>query len=177
MTRVLGSRRTFCDEDDEKALTFIETVADITTVKEYRELMHCRQHHATSRYQHCLNVAWYSYLMARKAGLDYRSCARGAMLHDFYLYDWHKGTPLPGRHCAVHPRIALMNAEKYFKLNDIEKDCIVHHMWPNGTAWPKTKEGMIITIADKYCAALEFCSHGALQVPYYVAKAYKMIME
>lgn len=177
MTKVLGSTHSFLDENDDKAIEFINIVADITAVPEYLELRKQKQHHATSRYQHCLNVAWYSYLLAKKAHLDYVSCARGAMLHDFYLYDWHKGTPMPGRHCAVHPKVALMNAEKYFDLNETEKDCILHHMWPNGTSRPKTKEGLIITVADKYCAALEFSSHSAWLIPHALVVAFHFALK
>jgi uncharacterized protein len=176
MTKILGSTHSFLREDDEKALEFISIVSDIPAVAEYRQLQNQRQHHSTSRYQHCLNVAWYSYLMAKQAGLDYRSCARGAMLHDFYLYDWHQGTPMPGRHCSVHPKVALQNAEKYFDLNETEKDCILYHMWPNGTKKPKTREGLIVTIADKYCAFLEFTSRPVLAVPHAFSFAYHAIL-
>ncbi len=176
MTKILGSTHSFQDADDKKAIEFINIVSDIAAIPEYQEMKHMMQHHATSRYQHCLNVAWYSYLMSKKAHLDYVSCTRGAMLHDFYLYDWHTEVPLPGRHCAVHPRVALMNAEKYFELNPIETDVILHHMWPNGTSRPETEEGMIVQAADKYCAFLEFTSHGVLKIPHLVSHAYHTIM-
>lgn len=157
MTTVLGSKRTFLDASDEEAMDFIETVCDITAIPEYQKLKEFRHHYVTSRYQHCLNVAWYTYLWCRHRGLNYRSAARGAMLHDFFLYDWRikEQQPIPGGHCTVHPMVALANAEKYFEIDEIMRDCIVNHMWPSSPNKPLTKEGMVVVMADKYCASME----------------------
>ena len=45
--------------------------------------------------------------------------------------------------------------EKEQKLNEIEKDMILHHMWPVTIIPPKTKEGFLLTLIDKYCAMIE----------------------
>ena len=45
---------------------------------------------------------------------------------------------------------------KYFDLDPVMIDCIVNHMWPNSRHKPATQEGMIVSLADKYCAGLEF---------------------
>ena len=46
----------------------------------------------------------------------------GSLLHDFYLYDWHNGRiRKDGIHAWTHPIKALNNAERYFKLNKIQK--------------------------------------------------------
>lgn len=159
MTKVLGSTKTFLNEDDKSAIEFIEIVADITAVDEYQKLKNYTHHHAFTRYQHCVNVAWYTYLWTKASGLDYVSATRGAMLHDFFVYEWKTEQPISGRHSVVHPRIALENSMKYFEVNDIMKDCIVNHMWPNTIHAPKTAEGIIVTLADKYCATLEWSSY------------------
>ncbi len=156
MTTVLGSRRTFLDYADSDAMEFLETVCDITAVPEYLRLKDCRHHYSTSRYQHCINVAWYTFIWCKRLHLNYRSAARGAMLHDFFLYDWREGTqPIPGNHCEVHPRIALANAERHFEVDPVMRDCILNHMWPTTANRPHTREGLIITLADKYCATME----------------------
>ncbi len=160
MTKILGSTHDFLDENDDKALDFIRIVSDITANEEYQKLKNYRHHHFTTRYQHCLNVAWYAYLAARKAGLDYVSCARGAMLHDFYLYDNDTDElPYEGTHMEIHPKIALINARQNFKTNRTMEDCILHHMWPAAGDRPLTREGYIVQAADKYCASLEVTSH------------------
>lgn len=158
MTAILGSSHNFLDAGDETALEFIDTVCDITALPEYQQLKLFTHHHSTTRYQHCLNVAWYTFIWAKALGLNYKSAARGAMLHDFFLYDWHTQQPVPGRHTEVHPMMALQTASRYFKLDDVMFDCILHHMWPNAKERPTTPEGFLVTVADKYCASIEFSS-------------------
>ena len=56
----------------------------------------------------------------------------------------------------THQKRALMNAEKFFDLNSIERDIIINHMWPVTLfSVPRTKEGWISTLADKYCGSFE----------------------
>lgn len=155
MTWVIGSRRDFTDCDDFCVLEFTQIVGDIVAIDDFQQLKNFRHHHATTRYQHCLNVAWYTYLWSKAAGLNYISAARGAMLHDFFLYDRKTGQPIPGRHSEVHPIVALSNAEKYVSVDPIMQDCILHHMWPVSEIHPDTPEGMIVQAADKYCACIE----------------------
>ncbi len=168
----MGSGKTFLDENDEDVLEFLTITADIAGNEEYQKLKHFIHHHSTTRYQHCLNVAWYTYYWTKKLGLNYRSAARGAMLHDFYLYEGHippKGSKM--RHSELHPRIALENTRKYFKTDPVMEDVIVHHMWPNAKDRPLTKEGYIITIADKYCASIEL-----LGKPLYTKQVLQLIL-
>lgn len=120
------------------------------------KIMH---HSKTSCYRHMFNVAYYSYKMCKFFKLDYVSAARGAMLHDLYLYTWHKDRgvimELLKRHLWVHPKIALVNALQNFELNDIEKDIIAKHMWPVTIKLPKYAETFIVGIADKFCCVME----------------------
>ena len=58
-------------------------------------------------------------------------------------------------HAFRHPTIALENAEKYFDLNDTEREMIKKHMWPTTIVFPKRKETWIIVWADKTCAIRE----------------------
>lgn len=119
-----------------------------------------RQHYDTNCFDHCYNVAFYSYLICKKLNLDYISVSRAGMLHDLFLYDWRKKQPEHKRfHGFRHPRIALNNASKLFELNEKEKDIILKHMWPITIIPPKYIEGYIITLTDKYCALEESYNH------------------
>lgn len=119
-----------------------------------------RQHYDTNCFDHCYNVAFYSYLICKKLNLDYISVSRAGMLHDLFLYDWRKKQPEhKGFHGFRHPRIALNNASKLFDLNEKEKDIILKHMWPITIIPPKYIEGYIITLTDKYCALEESYNH------------------
>ena len=133
-------------------------INDLINNETVLEMKKYYQHGSTSCFEHCYNVACVCYKMAKKLRLDYVSATRGAMLHDLFLYDWR--TPKKDRvnkkmHAFTHGKIALNNATKLFKLNDTEKDMILRHMWPVTLKMPKTKEGFLLTLADKYCAIIE----------------------
>lgn len=139
-------------------IEFFHIINDIINHEKVQKMKNFRQHCDTSCYEHCLHVAYYSYLLAKKLGLDYVSTARAAMLHDLFLYDWRKDyrdVELPGLHAFVHPKIALKNALEIFDLNSLEQDIIVKHMWPVTLALPKYKETYIVTLMDKYSALKE----------------------
>lgn len=138
---------------------FYDIINDIYRHEEFIKLKRFF-HHNSSIYAHVRDVAYFSYRACKYLKLDYRSAARGALLHDFFLYDWrnHDEPDLhrDKYHGIEHPRIALANAEKYFKLNDIERDIIVKHMWPLTLVPPRYKESYIVTFADKYLSSKEF---------------------
>lgn len=122
------------------------------------------QHGTTTCLDHCINVSYYGYRLAKAWHLDAKAVARGALLHDFFLYDWHLQKakwPLHKKHGFTHPQIALENAEKYFNLTKKEKDIISKHMWPLTIFHiPRYRESFVVTLADKYCSVLE--TFGAL---------------
>ena len=117
-----------------------------------------KQHYDTDCYEHCLEVAYWSYLFCKKLNWDYISVARAAVLHDLFLYDWrHSKKMLNGWHAFKHPQIALENALKICNLNEKEQDIILKHMWPvTFFKFPKYKESYIITITDKLSALKSF---------------------
>jgi uncharacterized protein len=148
---------------------FNKETKDILENKVFQEMDGFIQHGDTTCMEHCLSVAKTSYslgLILNKRfhlGLDVRAIARGALLHDLFLYDWHgnkfhvgKLFHLTKMHGFTHPQIALDNAKKYFKLNNIEKDIIQKHMWPLTLLHiPRYKESLIVCMVDKYCSIKE----------------------
>jgi len=118
------------------------------------------QHGEVNCLEHSLCVSYYSYLVCRWMNLNYRCAARGGLLHDFFLYDWHVKGSHKGLHGVNHSRIALQNAKEQFSLSALEQDIILKHMWPLTIKPPKYKEAYIVAIIDKYCAFLEICRLG-----------------
>ena len=120
------------------------------------------QHGNTSVFEHCVSVAKFSLLMAHylektlRIKVDRDSLVRAALLHDYFLYDWHDKT-VPGHniHGFTHPGTACRNADRDFGLNEVEKDIISKHMFPLTIMPPKYRESVIVTLADKWCALCE----------------------
>ena len=137
---------------------FLLIIDDIINHQLVKQMNNYRQHYDVSTYEHCLNVSYISYKICKKIKLDYVSMARGAMLHDLFLYDWrakgHKKSPFDF-HAFSHPKKALENAKKVCKLNEKEVDIIKKHMWPITLSLPKYLESYIITFVDKYSAIME----------------------
>ncbi len=119
------------------------------------------QHGETTVFEHCVAVAKYSLLIAYflervfKISVDKDSLVRGALLHDYFLYDWHIKGQARGLHGFTHPAVAKENASRDFDLNDIEKDIIAKHMFPLTPFLPRHRESFIVSLADKWCATAE----------------------
>lgn len=137
---------------------FINFARPIIEHEEYQKMKNI-PHHYGSVFDHCLDVAYYSYRLASRFRLDVKSTIRGALLHDFYLYKFSKrknrNLIAEGfRHSRNHPIIAFQNASKYFELNEKETDIICNHMFPVGL--PRSQEAWITTFADKVLAIKEY---------------------
>lgn len=147
--------------NSENIKEFLNLINDLIENPIVLQMKNFRQHYDTSCYEHCIEVAYWSYLFCKKHHLDYKSVARAALLHDLFLYDWrHSHEDLQGWHAFVHPKIALQNASKLCILNEKEKDIILKHMWPvTFFQFPKYKESYVITITDKLSALKSFTSY------------------
>jgi len=120
------------------------------------------QHGCVSVYSHSVSVSIMALILCRifSIKVDERSLVRGALLHDYFLYDWHKKDPGHKWHGFTHSRRALKNAARDFHLNKTEQDIILTHMFPlNLTLIPRKKESALVCLADKLCALHEtfFC--------------------
>ncbi len=136
-------------------LEFQEIIHDLTENPAVQEMKKYRQHFSTSCYNHCYLASYYCYNICKALKLDYASAARGAMLHDLFLYDWREKGTRSGLHAFTHGKTAYENASKFFELNKVEKDMIIKHMWPVTIALPKYPQTLILTFVDKYCAIKE----------------------
>lgn len=122
------------------------------------------QHGDTSVLLHCVAVAFYSAMLLDFLCVRYdrRALVRGALLHDFFLYDWHTHTRKPGEkmHAFSHPGIALENARRVVPLTPKEENIILRHMFPVTLTPPGCREGLAVCLVDKCCAFYEgFARH------------------
>lgn len=117
------------------------------------------QHGNISVMRHSIKVAYASLKLSRKLDINVneKEMVRGALLHDYFLYDWHdeEHCGLHNLHGFYHPGIALENAMAEYTLTDREQDIIKKHMWPLTVKLPKYKESWVVTSADKCVSSLE----------------------
>lgn len=129
--------------------------SDILNSDKVLKLKNVMHHKNTTTYQHSINVAYFAvkYAIEHNCLIHMRHLVRVALLHDYYLYDWHKKGKTERWHKPHgyrHPKIAADNARRDFNITDEEYAAIKTHMWPlMFFRPPKTEIGWIITWADK----------------------------
>lgn len=121
------------------------------------------QHGVVTTFAHSIRVACLSVWLADRMHLwnrvDQRALVRSALLHDYFLYDWHKWDNGTHRlHGLTHGQTALLNASRDFQLGSVERDSIARHMFPLTPIPPKYLEGYIVSVADKISATRETLS-------------------
>lgn len=144
--------------------------SDIVDSKNFRMTRRHIQHGSMTVNAHCWNVAKCSLRISESLHVkcSKRELIRGALLHDYFLYDWHYADEEnPHRlHGFYHPGAALRNASRDYELTPRERDIIKKHMWPLTVVPPACREAWIVTMADKWCSLLETLKlqkgHGAI---------------
>ena len=132
---------------------------DILYSEKFQSTREYVQHGTIPVYRHCIDVAKQSLIIGRALHIDVseKEMVRGALLHDYFLYDWHDKSredykPLHG---FSHAEEALRNAKQDYELTSCEQDIIKKHMWPLNITPPSYREAWLVTLADKYCSTLE----------------------
>lgn len=124
-----------------------------------KQMKQYTQHGSITTYDHCRNVARLSQSINRRLRLnaDEDTLLTGAMLHDYFLYDWHKNPhDENGWHGFSHADTALRNAMQDFPIDPQVGHIIRSHMWPlNITRIPRSREAWIVCLADKWVSARE----------------------
>ena len=150
------------DEMDE----LYSCIEEILNHDKWKEMTTCK-HHLDSKAIHLLEVCCVSWRKAKKIkNCDASSVAIGALLHDFFFYDWQKEKVnletlsikrkiyTTKMHGFLHPLIAFDNAHKFFPhlINKKIEDIIIKHMWPLTINPPRCREAWIVCMADKRCS-------------------------
>ncbi|MBP5415983.1 MAG: HD domain-containing protein [Clostridiales bacterium] len=120
------------------------------------QLKEFKQHGKCTCYDHSIAVAKTALFLSMILPFRFKQkqLVKGALLHDYFLYDWHK-VKLEKLHGFHHPKIAAENAHRDFKITKIEENIIRRHMFPLTPIPPKYRESVLVTISDKYCATKE----------------------
>ncbi len=136
--------------------SFYTCIGDLLESEAVRDMQTISQHTASvTRLEHSLFVAYTSFRLCRFFDLRFDEAARGALLHDLFMYDQHLPQNHKG-HLRRHPSVALQNASERFALSGIERDAISHHMWPlNIKHPPQSREARIVCLLDKLCSIAE----------------------
>ena len=133
---------------------FEQYTKDITDNSHFNKLKN-ELHHGISRYEHSMRVARWTYRVCNTFKFDNtKEVTRAALLHDFYINDDLQANGGP-KALVEHPRIALRNSKKYFDINSVQEDIIVHHMFPCNLNIPESKEAFLVSLVDKGVSTFE----------------------
>ena len=143
---------TYTDQYTQKLNDFVSR-ADIQIMRQFS------QHGSNNTLNHVVHVAMMCHKIQQALHLhvDEDSLIHGAVLHDYYLYDFKAQNEISAfKHGTGHPVTALNNASRRFNLNNRERNIIYSHMWPlTPTHLPLCKEAWLVSTADKICALQE----------------------
>lgn len=135
---------------------YFDIVGDLLAREEVSGLAKYVQHDTINRLQHITSVSYMSYRWCKQKNYNYKTAARAGILHDLFYYDWHDKSWSHRPHGYRHPGFAAENAKKLLGSTDKLTDNIIRrHMWPLTVIPPRYKEGFVVSLSDKYCAARE----------------------
>lgn len=139
-------------------MDYYDKLRSFSRLSPVERLQSYRHHLVTNVWDHSCRVARISYRLARglRLSVDEDALLRGAMLHDYYLYQRSAEHIRPYPHFVRHPKIALRNAQALFPLSEKEKNIILSHMWPvDLRARPRSREAWLVCMADKLATVYE----------------------
>ncbi len=140
---------------------FGHIVEDLLETEAVQSMAQWLHHGKVSCLDHTVSVAFVSFRVAKRLGLDKEAVARAGLLHDLYLYHKRDKSKHTGLQSVDHPKIAVVNARKITTLSEKEENIILAHMWPFAGfagAMPKSMEAHLVNLADTILAAGEFCN-------------------
>lgn len=139
----------------------MDLIYDIVISKNFQETKNHIHHGHISTYKHSIMVSYLVYKHYKDKDMKYelKDIVRGALLHDYYLYDWHHTGEGHRLHGFRHPYFAYKNAKRDFDVTPVMKDIILHHMFPLILIPPKTKPGWVVSYYDKVVSHHDYKKH------------------
>ena len=137
---------------------FVDLAGSLMNTEPFRRMKQYEHHGQIDTHFHSVHVAFRVYracVNKQMSKSETEEITTAALLHDLYLYNWYTDKH-DEWHAFYHPKQAVKNIEKYelVKLTDMQREMILLHMFPLGK-FPKSYGGFLLTLCDKYCAALE----------------------
>lgn len=141
----------------EEIPVFLNMIDDLLKDERVWEMQKYIQHGSISCLEHSFVVSYYSYTIMRKLHMscDERALVRGALLHDYFLYDWHKPERWHRLHGFRHPFFARDNAVRDFHITALEQEIIRKHMWPLTVIPPTCREAWLVNVVDTMSGVIE----------------------
>ena len=145
----------------EEEIRFRGLSEEIAAHPDYQSMKKLIAHGRNTVYDHSINVARLAFKLSSRLHLscDEKDLVTGALLHDFYLYDWHDASirvPLFQMHGFTHSFTAGRNAEERFDISWKVKNIIQSHMYPMTlNTPPASREAWTVCLADKIIATEE----------------------
>ena len=143
---------------EQQGRDFSRIVAPYLARGEVRRMDSYIQHGNVTTLAHCMRVArtCYSWSCRLNLKVNNEDLVTGALLHDFYLYDWHDRSTSRPHHATKHPLYAAENAVELLGVSPKVEEIIKSHMWPLPVDRPpKSREALILCAADKWCSLEE----------------------
>lgn len=133
-----------------KEIEFNSIVNDILKNEDFIHLKY-EIHHGISRLEHSLHVAKLTYLACKYLGVKkIKEVTRAALLHDFF-----RSEEVPSNAFINHAKKAAENASAVFEMDEFQRNIIASHMFPVTKELPKSKESVLVSLADKAVAVYE----------------------
>ena len=139
-------------KNDDNYMNIVGNILDNDEFNEIRRI----EHHGTTRFDHSVRVSYYSYKISKALHLDYIETARAGLLHDFFISDEDRNAKDKVVSTFVHPKEAVVNADRVFGINEKEKNIIRAHMFPINLTLPRYAESWIVSLVDKVVGTYEF---------------------
>lgn len=151
------------DEQKQKLEELYQTFLHDPKIQRMKDIP---MHRGSNCYEHVFKVAKRAIkrsLNSHYQNIDLEVVILGAILHDYYLYDWRSDRSKRKGHGRQHPSIAADNAFKDFDISPEVRKVIESHMWPlKIKEYPSTREAKIVSLSDKgvtICEALTSIKH------------------
>jgi len=157
---------------DKKYNSIVKDIIRNPDVKKMADI----EHHGISRLEHSLKVSYRSYKIAKRLHLDYVSVARGGLLHDFYLEGNERNKAHKFTDTFIHPHKALSTTKNIFRINSIEENIIISHMFPIYLKMPRYKESFLVNIVDKIIGSREMFNEYKSKTYYYLNYSYLFLL-
>ncbi|MCR5587075.1 MAG: HD domain-containing protein [Lachnospiraceae bacterium] len=132
--------------------------ASILETEEFQRAYDEIHHKATSVASHSMDVACTGVRICRilnkfNVKVNREDMVKSALCHDLGMLERNDRYATTKECHRLHPEESAKLAEVLISdYNENIDDAIRNHMWPMAGSRPKSREGKVITVADKYCA-------------------------